>query len=107
MPTLVVCGTSNSSQVLKKCGIVSSGGAFELRLLFKLVLIMVLITPLITVPAANAAITSGEAARSLPDKIGGFRARGSAFMPTHVSEEGISDEDAVVSYAERTYSSPN
>ena len=107
MPTLVVCGTSNSSRVLTKRGLVSAGKAFKLRLLLKLVLIMVLITPLISAPAANAEITGGEAARSLPDKIGAFRAKGSAFMPAHISEEGISDEDAVVSYAERTYSSPN
>ena len=52
---------------------------------------------------ANGEVTLAEAAKSLPDKIGDFRAQGPASIPAQGFEENIG-EAAVVSNAARGYS---
>jgi len=71
-------------------------------------------TPVVWPSVANGdatkSVTIAEARKSLPDKIGTFRARGPASMPPHAIEENASAESAgdsaAVSSATRTYSSP-
>lgn len=57
--------------------------------------------------AAKGDVTSAEAAKSLPDKIGTFRGRGLASQPAQGVEENYPEKDIVVSQAARTYSSIN
>lgn len=75
-----------------------------MRLLLKILLVVAFAAPFISADFANAEVTSAEAARSLPDKIGNFRAQGPASIPANGFEENLSDA-AVVSSASRSYSS--
>jgi hypothetical protein len=91
----------------------------KLRLLFsKAFLVLAFLTPFVWPQFANADVTIAEAAKSLPDKVGTFRARGRASKPApHAVEENVPGEDAAVaarivagmsdvtSSAVRTYSS--
>ncbi|MFN2515028.1 MAG: DUF6599 family protein [Pyrinomonadaceae bacterium] len=72
---------------------------------FKILLVLTLVIPLIWPPFANAKVTIAEAAKSLPNRIGTFRARGPASLPASPVEEKIQEEEADVSHAERIYSS--
>jgi hypothetical protein len=76
-----------------------------LRLLLKILLVVAFVTPFASPDFANAEVTSAEAAKNLPDKIGNFRAQGPVSLPVHAFPEFL--EAAVVSNAARSYSSVN
>lgn len=72
--------------------------AVKLRVFLKAFLILAFLTPFVWPQSATADVTIAEAARNLPDKIGTFRARGSASKPVpHGVEENVPGEDAAVS----------
>jgi hypothetical protein len=75
-----------------------------LRLLLKILLVVAFVAPFLSPHFAKAEVTSAEAAKNLPDKIGSFRAQGPASIPANGFEENIPDA-AIISNAARSYSS--
>jgi hypothetical protein len=75
---------------------------FLVRFLLPNTVVLGLLTLFIVLAAANAETPMAEAIRSLPDKIGVFRARGPASVPSDVPHE-----EERGSYASRTYAAPS
>jgi hypothetical protein len=103
-PTTGFDGTSKHFRVLNNCRIVSFDKGFKLRLLLKMFLVVAAVTLFVSPDFTNADVPIAAAAKSLPDKIGNFRAQGPASMPPQGFEENNA-EAAVISNAARSYSS--
>jgi len=72
------------------------------RFLFPGTVVLGLLTVFIGLPLAIAEVPTADAAKSLPDKVGVFRALGPASMPTQVPPE-----EERISYAFRRYRAPS
>lgn len=79
---------------------------FSLRLLFSIVCLLALASVVLPAPA-KVGITIDEAAKSLPDQIGRFRARGPALLPANGFEPRVPEDFGVQARAGRLYVSQN